>query len=69
MAVSVRQDITQLLIAWSDGDQTARDRLVPLVYGELRRLARRYLDRDGEHTLQATALVHETYLKLIDQRS
>ena len=61
--------VTRLLREWSDGDQEALDRLIPLVYDELRRLARQYLrhERPG-HTLQPTALVHEAYLKLVDQR-
>ena len=61
--------ITQLLVAWSDGRREALDDLLPLVYDELRRLASRYLRHErGEHTLQPTALVHEAYLRLIDQR-
>jgi RNA polymerase sigma factor (TIGR02999 family) len=61
------QEITQLLLAWSDGDQTALEELVPLVETELRRLARHYLrqERPG-HLLQTTALVNEAYLRLID---
>jgi RNA polymerase sigma factor (TIGR02999 family) len=63
------QEITQLLLAWSDGDQGALARLTPLVYAELRRLARRYMGRESPgHTLQTTALVHEAWLRLIDQR-
>src|SRR5262249_14111111 len=63
------QEITQLLLAWSDGDPEALARLTPLVYAELRRLARRYMGREPPgHTLQTTALVHEAWLKLIDQR-
>lgn len=64
------ESVTELLIDWSKGDQKALDKLMPLVYDELRRLARNYLrkERPG-HTLQATALVNEAYLKLIDQRS
>ncbi len=63
------QKITQLLLAWSDGDQEALARLTPIVYEELRRLARRYMCRESPgHTLQTTALVHEAWLKLIDQR-
>jgi RNA polymerase sigma factor (TIGR02999 family) len=62
-------DVTQLLLDWSAGDESARERLVPLVFDELRRIARRYLNREGrEHTLQPTALVHELYLKLVDRR-
>jgi len=60
-------DVTSLLLAWSDGDSSALDRLVPLVHQELRRLAKRYMaqERPG-HTLQATALVNEAYLRLVD---
>src|SRR5436190_5795508 len=62
--------ITQLLVEWSEGDQGALDQLTPLVYDELRRMARTYLRAERpEHTLQATALVHEAYLRLIDQHS
>src|SRR5688572_28344589 len=60
-------DVTQLLQAWNQGEQAALDRLIPLVYKELRRRAHRYLERErSDHTLQATALVHESYLRLID---
>ncbi len=59
------EEITQLLAAWRDGDRDALDRLVPRVYGELRRVADRYLRRErSDHTLQPTALVHEAYLRL-----
>jgi RNA polymerase sigma factor (TIGR02999 family) len=63
------RDVTQLLQAWADGDDQALRELFPLVYDELRRLARRHLaaERMG-HTLQPTALVHETYFRLIPQR-
>jgi RNA polymerase sigma-70 factor (ECF subfamily) len=62
--------ISQLLVEWSEGDRAALDRLMPLVYDELRRLARSYLRRERpDHTLQATALVHEAYMRLIDQHS
>ena len=63
-------EVTRLLQDWSDGSREALDKLLPLVYAELRRLAHSYLkhERPG-HTLQTTALVHEAYLKLIDQRS
>ena len=59
-------DITKLLKDWSEGNQTAWDKLMPLVYDELRRQASRYLrnERSG-HTLQTTALIHEAYLKLL----
>ena len=60
-------DVTGLLLAWRHGDAAALDRLVPLVYDELRRVARRHLRREQpEHALQATALVHEVYLRLVD---
>jgi RNA polymerase sigma factor (TIGR02999 family) len=56
-----------LLLAWSEGDHEALDRLMPLVYGELRRLAQSYMRRErAGHTLQTTALIHEAYLRLID---
>jgi len=58
---------TELLRAWSQGDESALDRLVPLVYEELHRLARRYMRQERpDHTLQATSLVNEAYLRLID---
>jgi RNA polymerase sigma-70 factor, ECF subfamily len=64
------EGVTQLLIDWGKGDQAALEKLMPLVYSELRRLASNYLRRErGEHTLQPTALVNEAYLKLIDQRN
>lgn len=60
---------TDDLLAWSGGDASARERMLPLVYDELRRLAAGYLRRErAGHTLQPTALVHEAYLRLIDQR-
>ena len=61
--------VTELLVAWSQGDERALEALTPLVYGELRRLAYAYMrqERPG-HTLQSTALVHEAFLRLIDQR-
>jgi RNA polymerase sigma factor (TIGR02999 family) len=62
-------DITLLLKNWQEGDPNASDKLMPLVYEELRRLARNYLQRErGDHTLQATALVHEAYLRLVDDK-
>lgn len=64
------ESVTQLLVDWSQGDQAALDRLMPLVYSELRRLAANYLRRERVgHTLQPTALVNEAYLKLIDQKN
>jgi RNA polymerase sigma factor (TIGR02999 family) len=63
------EGITQLLVDWSKGDQKALDKLLPLVYGELHRLAGNCLRRERPgHTLQPTALVNEAYLKLIDQK-
>ncbi len=61
--------VTQLLADWRNGDHSALNQLLPLVYDELRRLANSYLNRERpDHTLQATALVHEAYLRLVDQR-
>ena len=61
-------NITEILIKLNDGDKEALEQLVPLVYSELHKIAHRYLQRESEtHTLQTTALVHEAYLKLIDQ--
>jgi RNA polymerase sigma factor (TIGR02999 family) len=63
------RDVTQWLIDWRNGNQEALAHMMPLVYNELRRLAHRYLQRERpDHTLQATALVHEAYLRLVDQR-
>ena len=60
---------TQLLVAWGAGNRQALDEMLPLVYEELHRLAARYLSRERpDHTLQPTALVHEAYLRLINQR-
>ena len=64
------QQVTELLVAWGEGDKAALDELMPVVYDELRRLARIHLGRErADHTLQTTALVHEAYLRLVDQRS
>jgi RNA polymerase sigma-70 factor (ECF subfamily) len=64
------EGITQLLIDWGNGDQAALEKLMPLVYSELRRLATNYLRRErAGHTLQPTALVNEAYLKLVGQRN
>ncbi len=60
-------EVTQLLLAWRGGDEQALNKLTPLVYAELRRLARSYMSRERPgHTLQTTALVHEAYTRLID---
>src|SRR4030095_3137117 len=62
-------DITRLLIDWRGGDQAALEQLIPLVHEELRRLARRHMAHErGRHTLQATALVNEAFVRLIDVR-
>jgi RNA polymerase sigma factor (TIGR02999 family) len=68
--METQHEITRLLADWSNGDQQALEKLTPLVYDELRRLAARYLrqERVG-HTLQSTALVHEAYMKLVGQNS
>ena len=62
-------DVTRLLLAWSDGDESALQRLMPLVYAELRRLAARYMGRErAGHTLQTSALINEAYLRLVGAR-
>lgn len=62
--------VTELLARWNEGDLASRDALIPLVYDELRRIARRNLaGQRSDHTLQATALVHEAYLRLINRKS
>jgi RNA polymerase sigma-70 factor, ECF subfamily len=69
MATASPEEITQLLLNWEDGDQAALDKLMPLVYAELHRLAHHYMSRERlGHTIQTTALVNEVYLKLVDQR-
>lgn len=63
-----REDVTRILVSWSAGEPDAAQRLMPLVYEELRGLARQYLQRERrDHTLQATGLVHEAYLRLVGQ--
>ena len=70
MSASPPGEVTRLLLEWSRGDRAALDALVPHVYAELRRQADRYLRRQRPgHTLQATALVHEAFLRLVDQTS
>ena len=61
--------VTQLLQAWGRGDRSALEELIPVVYDELKRMARRHVARERAQTLQATALVHEAYMRLVDQRS
>ncbi len=66
---SAAQEVSQLLRAWSSGDPSAFDQLMPLVYDELRQMAQRYMRRQQPgHTLQTTALIHEAYLKLVEQQ-
>jgi RNA polymerase sigma factor (TIGR02999 family) len=69
MEEAASQEVSRLLMAWRQGDQTALERLTPLVYRELHRLAHRYMRRENAgHTLQTSALVNEAFLRLIDQR-
>jgi len=66
---NTRANVTQLLIGYGKGDRTALDEMLPLVYSELKRLASYYLSRERSgHTLQTTALVHEAYMRLVDQQ-
>lgn len=68
MSGELQHEVTQILHDWSGGDPQAPERLMPFVYDELRRLARAFLSRErGGHTLQPTALVHEAYVRLVDQ--
>jgi RNA polymerase sigma factor (TIGR02999 family) len=62
------QEISMLLKAWGNGDQAALDRLTPLVYAELHRMARRHMRKERENTLQTTALANEAYLRLVDAK-
>jgi len=67
MASSASGEVSQLLQAWNDGDETAFEKLMPLVYKELHRMARYYMARESPgHTLQTTALVNEAYVRLVD---
>lgn len=69
MEIQSSGDVTQLLLDWRNGDQEAFSKLLPLVYDELRRIARRKLQRYGPSgQLQPTALVHEAYIKLVDEK-
>jgi len=64
------QEVTRLWLAWNDGDESALEKLVPQVYQELRRLAKRQMRREHpEHSLQTTALINEAYLRLVDLRN
>jgi RNA polymerase sigma-70 factor (ECF subfamily) len=68
MTALVPQQVTDLLVAWGDGDQAALDQLMPLVYDELHRLAHHYMKRERpDHTLQTSALVNEAYFRLVNQ--
>ncbi len=68
MTADSPKEVSLLLSAWSDGDEAALDKLVPLVYEELHRLAHRYISRERPgNTLQTTALAHEAYLRLVDR--
>jgi RNA polymerase sigma factor (TIGR02999 family) len=70
MQANSPKEITRLLVAWSDGDQSALDELAPLVHAELHRLAHHYMGRERPgHTLQTSALVNEAYLRLIDWKN
>lgn len=63
-------EVTQWLVAWGDGDQSALTKLIPLVYQELHKIAARYMRRENPgHTLQTSGLVHEAYLKLVNQKN
>jgi RNA polymerase sigma factor (TIGR02999 family) len=69
MSALPSHEVSDLLVDWGNGDQTALDKLIPLVYDELRRMAHRYMARENpDHTLQTTALVNDAYLRLVDQR-
>ena len=69
MPLSHSENVTGLLIDWRNGDRTAYERLVPMVYAELHKLAHHYMSRErADHTLQTTALVNEAYVRLVDQK-
>jgi len=69
MTDSPNRDVTGLLRAWGEGEESALDELLPLVYDELHRMAKRYMSsQPSGHTLQTTALIHEAYLKLADRK-
>ena len=70
MGTVASHEVTQLLVAWGNGDQSALKKLMPLVYDELHRLASQYMARERpEHTLQTSALVNEAYVRLVDQKN
>ncbi len=69
MSNAESQEITRFLVDWSNGNQSALEELMPIVYEELRKIAKRYMNRqDGNHTLQTTELIHEAYLKLVENK-
>ena len=69
MTATARRPVTELLLAWNEGEAAALDELMPLVYAELRKLANHFLNTERQdHTLESSALVNETYLRLIDQK-
>ena len=70
MTEETSQDVTQLLKKWGEGDQAALDELTPIIYSELHKIAKRYMNRERDgHTLQTTALVNEAYVRLIDWKN
>lgn len=67
--MSANHSVTQLLEEWNSGDQEALDKLMPLIYAELRKMAKRYMSQQNPgHTLQTTALIHEAYLRMVNQK-
>jgi RNA polymerase sigma factor (TIGR02999 family) len=69
MVTPSSDEVTEMLVDWGNGDQTALNKLIPLVYDELRRMAHHYMARESpDHTLQTTALVNDAYLRLTDQK-
>lgn len=68
MSIPVPENVTQMLVAWGEGDEAARDELIPVVYEQLHRIARQHLRRErAGHSLQTTALINEAYLRLVEQ--
>jgi len=68
MRTPASAELTKLLLAWDEGDEQALDQLLPVVYRELHGMPRRYMAAEPDHTLQASALVNEAYLNLVDVR-
>lgn len=70
MSDAINNQLTELLLAWNEGDSSALETLIPIVYDELRIIARRYMKRERQnHTLQTSALINEAYLRLIEQKN